>query len=85
MTREERGLLYRLAGRHSDIGFIRAYMLREYGRAPSRDQIERARADVLQTNQRTANSHTRSFSAANQAEYARRYALGRDIRGGIAQ
>ena len=73
MTREERGLLYRLAGRHSDIGFIRAYMLREFGLAPSRERIERARAEVLQTHQRTASSHVRSFSAARQAEYARRY------------
>lgn len=76
MTREERGLLYRLAGRHSDIGFIRAYILRELGRAPSRERIEQARAEVLQTYQRTASSHTRSSSAAKQADYARRYSGG---------
>lgn len=74
MTREERGLLYRLASRHSDIGFIRAYMLREYGRAPSRERIEQARADLVATAERTASSHTRSNCAAKQAIAARRYA-----------
>lgn len=73
MTREEKGLLYRLAGRHSDIGFIRAYMLREFGRAPSREAITKVRDELDATARRTARSHTRSVSTAQQVISAIKY------------
>lgn len=73
LTREERGLLYRLAGRHSDIGFIRAYMLREFGRAPTREMIASVREGLNAYAKRNSNSHTRSSTTAQQANYARRY------------
>lgn len=74
LTRAERGMLYRLAGRHSDIGFIRAYMLREYGRAPSREMIASAQDGLRAYEERNRNSHKRSSTAGQQENYARKYA-----------
>lgn len=36
-----------LVARHSDIGFIRGYIINYFGRAPSRDKIEQLRAEYV--------------------------------------
>lgn len=69
-------LLYTLASRHSDIGFIRSYMLAEYGRAPSRERIQDVRNQVLAVAKRHASSHRRSISTSHDASVAQRRAQG---------
>lgn len=74
LTREERGMLYRLAGRHSDIGFIRGHMLREFGRAPSREVIAEAQKGLNAYKSRNSSSHKRSCAAGQHKNYARKHA-----------
>ncbi len=73
LTREERGMLYRLAGRHSDIGFIRGHLLREFGRAPSREVIAEAQKGLNAYKSRNSNSHKRSCAAGQHKNYARKH------------
>ena len=44
----------RLAERHSDVGFILAMVKREFTRVPSREQVERLRAEALAKAERKA-------------------------------
>lgn len=37
-----------LVARHSDIGFIRGYILNFFGRAPTREKLEELRAEYLE-------------------------------------
>lgn len=42
-----------LVARHSDIGFIRGYIINFFGRAPTREKIEALRAEYLIQRERT--------------------------------
>lgn len=56
---------------YSDIGFIRAYILREFGRAPSRAKIEDLRREYLEAQERSRSRET-GFMSCDKVLAARR-------------
>lgn len=67
----------KLVKRHSDIGFIRSYILTHYDRAPSREAIEKLRAEHLASVEREqerlkCHSETRRLASERRRELERR-------------
>jgi len=50
-----------MAHRHSDIGFIRSYVLAQFGTAPSREQITKLREEALRAIEWQAAKHDRAY------------------------
>lgn len=50
-----------MAARHSDIGFIRSYVLAEFGKAPTREQIAKMRDEAVRKAEWEASKYDRAY------------------------